>query len=380
MNIRSQSIQSYVFTYGLILGLILGLSGCARVQSYGPAGAAPSEWVLVDHFLLLADASISLVPSGKLRQEMEFLRFFIQTMPDGRYDAGFLAFNTDSVVLKHLSPFSRGSLISAVSRLEKMSGDTRLERSLEEARQQVQGLSGNVALLIVSDGRDMNQKAVLQALSELVNEHRDHICVHAVQIGSDETGMNFLRRISQTTNCGIYRSADVLQTDSAMYDFVRQIFYGSRATPPPAAPSVGLLGDSDGDGVSDSLDECPDTPKGAKVDERGCWVISNVLFDYDRFELRPEFFPVLDEVVTVLQNNPEVRVLLEGHADARGSQSYNQRLSERRAMAVMAYLVDRGISRDRLSARGWGESRPVAPNTTEENMQKNRRVELTPMR
>jgi len=261
-----------------------------------------------------------------------------------------------------------------------MSGDTRLERSLEEARQQVQGLSGNVALLIVSDGRDMNQKAVLQALSELVNEHRDHICVHAVQIGSDETGMNFLRRISQTTNCGIYRSADVLQTDSAMYDFVRQIFYGSRATPPPAAPSVGLLGDSDGDGVSDSLDECPDTPKGAKVDERGCWVISNVLFDYDRFELRPEFFPVLDEVVTVLQNNPEVRVLLEGHADARGSQSYNQRLSERRAMAVMAYLVDRGISRDRLSARGWGESRPVAPNTTEENMQKNRRVELTPMR
>ncbi|MFB3786146.1 MAG: OmpA family protein [bacterium] len=373
-----RSFPLYLCVTALVL--TAGLGGCARVQTRAAQDAVQAEWLIVDHFLLLADASISLVPSGKLKQEMEMLRLFTSTMPDGQYDAGFLAFNTRSVVMNRLGVFSRGSMRSCVSKLDKISGDTRLELTLAEAQKELQGLTGNIALLIVSDGLDMNQKAVLQALSDLVNEHPDRVCVHTVQVGNDEAGMNFLRRLSQTTDCGVFHSAHVLQTTGAMRAFARRIFTGSEEAVLPAGQSEGLQGDSDGDGVSDAQDECPGTPKGAKVDERGCWVISNVLFDYDRFELKPDFAPVLDEVVQVLQNNPDVRILLEGHADSRGSQPYNQRLSERRAMAVMGYLIDKGIDRGRLSARGWGETRPIAPNTTEENMQKNRRVELTPMR
>jgi outer membrane protein OmpA-like peptidoglycan-associated protein len=77
-----------------------------------------------------------------------------------------------------------------------------------------------------------------------------------------------------------------------------------------------------------------------------------------------------------LQENPTLRVEIAGHTDSDGSELYNLRLSQARAQAVVDYLVSRGISPDRLVARGYGESRPVAPNDTPENKQKNRRTEL----
>jgi len=77
-------------------------------------------------------------------------------------------------------------------------------------------------------------------------------------------------------------------------------------------------------------------------------------------------------------DNPTLRVLLEGHTDSIGAEAYNQGLSERRAKAVMQYLIKGGVDSARLSTVGYGESRPIAPNNTKEGRAKNRRVELTP--
>jgi OOP family OmpA-OmpF porin len=107
-----------------------------------------------------------------------------------------------------------------------------------------------------------------------------------------------------------------------------------------------------------------------------------VNFDYDKADIKAEFAPVLDEGAQTLQDNPEVRISIEGHTDSIGSDSYNQRLSERRADAVKQYLVEKGVSADRLETRGYGESQPVAPNTTPEGADNpegramNRRAEL----
>jgi OmpA-OmpF porin, OOP family len=93
---------------------------------------------------------------------------------------------------------------------------------------------------------------------------------------------------------------------------------------------------------------------------------------------------VLDEAARILQDNPAVRVTIEGYTDSIGSEAYNQRLSERRANAVKRYLVTQGVEADRLETRGQGESNPVAPNTTPEGRDNpegramNRRAELTP--
>jgi outer membrane protein OmpA-like peptidoglycan-associated protein len=104
--------------------------------------------------------------------------------------------------------------------------------------------------------------------------------------------------------------------------------------------------------------------------------IENVLFDFDRANLRPEADAILAPVLEMLQRDPTLSVDIEGHADWMGSDAYNIRLSQRRAQAVVDWLVARGIARERLHAVGKGEREPIASNETAEGRQLNRRVEV----
>jgi len=144
--------------------------------------------------------------------------------------------------------------------------------------------------------------------------------------------------------------------------------------------SSGCPIDSDGDGVIDGRDKCPDTPKGEKVDADGCSRVlmrfENMEFDFDSAALKPSSASVLDSAVRFLVDNPERKVRVEGHTDSRGSNTYNQGLSQRRAQAVRNYLVSKGISADRLSVSGKGEDNPIASNDTDAGRARNRRVEL----
>lgn len=103
---------------------------------------------------------------------------------------------------------------------------------------------------------------------------------------------------------------------------------------------------------------------------------SAILFDVNRADLRPSVRQTLDTLAASLQRYPETVLVVAGHTDADGTDSYNQQLSERRAASVTAYLQDRGIAADRMRSVGMGESSPVAPNDTPTNKQKNRRVEI----
>ncbi|MCX7606706.1 MAG: OmpA family protein [Bacteroidia bacterium] len=105
-------------------------------------------------------------------------------------------------------------------------------------------------------------------------------------------------------------------------------------------------------------------------------ILRNIFFDFDKATLRPESKAELERVYQLLVDNPKMRVRIAGHTDNYGSDEYNQRLSEARAKAVYEYLIQRGISPDRLSFIGYGESRPIDTNETPEGRQHNRRVEL----
>jgi OOP family OmpA-OmpF porin len=152
----------------------------------------------------------------------------------------------------------------------------------------------------------------------------------------------------------------------------------------PKQPAAPVDGDADGDGVPDSRDACPNTPRGTAVDERGCPTLRPgevvriellLEFDYDKADLRPEHLPEIQRVVDFMRKYPSVQAVLEGHTDARGSDAYNQSLSERRANAVLRHMVDAaGVAAGRLSAVGRGETAPVASNDTDEGRQRNRRV------
>jgi OmpA-OmpF porin, OOP family len=115
----------------------------------------------------------------------------------------------------------------------------------------------------------------------------------------------------------------------------------------------------------------------AKETERGLVVtLSDVLFEFNRADIKPGAMRDLGKLVEFLQDNPTRNVLIEGHTDSIGSDSYNVQLSEQRARAVESYLLRSGVSPSRITARGYGETYPVAGNDSESGRQQNRRVEM----
>jgi OOP family OmpA-OmpF porin len=160
--------------------------------------------------------------------------------------------------------------------------------------------------------------------------------------------------------------------------------------------AAGCALDTDGDGVFDGLDECPGTPPRIQVDEFGCpltptvsavemelldtgtLILDNVYFETGTSEIKPESFPILDEVGAVLVKWSELEIEIGGHTDAMGSEENNRALSQERAQAVFDYLAARfpALQISQFSARGYGESVPVTSNDTAEGRARNRRVEF----
>lgn len=105
-------------------------------------------------------------------------------------------------------------------------------------------------------------------------------------------------------------------------------------------------------------------------------VLKNLFFDTDKYDLKEKSITELEKIIHFLQENQAIRIEISGHTDNTGSPAYNQQLSERRAQSVYNYLINRGIPEIRIIAKGYGHTRPVAPNTTEEGKQLNRRIEF----
>jgi len=105
-------------------------------------------------------------------------------------------------------------------------------------------------------------------------------------------------------------------------------------------------------------------------------VMNNLFFDYDKAAIRIESYPELDRIALFMVENPDVSIIISGHTDSIGSDNYNNKLSERRAKAVVEYLERKGIDHERLKYIGFGERKPKADNKTTKNRQMNRRVEF----
>jgi OOP family OmpA-OmpF porin len=155
-------------------------------------------------------------------------------------------------------------------------------------------------------------------------------------------------------------------------------------------------GDEDADGVHDRRDTCPGTPANTPVNPNGCAIkvypdvqpvvaepqdevivlSDKVLFDFDSATLTPAANDVLAEISKRLTDGTVISVLVKGHTDSVGSDAYNDKLSQRRADSVVAFLVGQGVATDKIKAEGFGESQPVADNATDAGRAQNRRVEI----
>ncbi|MEE9120693.1 MAG: OmpA family protein [Syntrophobacteria bacterium] len=421
---NSTRIVSFI---SLILVVVISVAGVALAEER----LVPK----IENFIILIDHSGSMfltnqgaVPT-KAKQAKDILSAMNRRIPELGYVGAIQVFPPSKTLIGP-EKYNRNSFGGAIENLQekgKIFGNrTPLGRGIVDLGEVLKDMPpGKTAIIIFSDGEENLDIGALKA-QETVSAEQREINFHTVSLADKKEGRTVLEEISRVSD-GISVEGGKLASDEVALDrFVKDVFYlvevlldsdgdsvvdemdqcpntprgitvDARGCPPdsdgdgvpdyldrcPGTPpgvavdNSGCPFDSDGDGVADYLDQCPNTPKGATVNEAGCWSLqATTLYDSNSSYIRAAAYPLLDEVTSILEKNPEMEVEVQGHTDNTGSAKYNQWLSEKRAQKVKDYLVSKGIDPSRLEAKGYGLTQPVASNATEEGRAQNRRVEL----
>ena len=372
------------------LAVLAMVSGCA-VKQPAPApfkvcnlNAQMGDYTQkTDNFLVLLDKSGSMrgaMGNGtKLDCAVNTVRHMNQTIPNLELQAGLRTFGSICPFSKittleyGMAPYVTKEMCAALAAQKKASGDSPMDLALLAASDDLARMNGPIAVILVSDGykNDLNAAAAIAAAKDLKARYMNQVCIYTIQIGNDPTGKALLDKIADVGGCGFAVNAADIATGPAMADYVTKVFLKKTDKPAPK--------DTDGDGVYDDADKCPRTPKGAEVNKVGCWIIKDLEFDFNSYEIKKEYQSCIKKVVAILRANPGLKLIVEGHTDSKGSKAYNDKLSMNRADAVVDSLVGKGIEVERLTAKGYGFAKPVASNDTEEGRARNRRVQLTPV-
>jgi OOP family OmpA-OmpF porin len=371
---NGSSVEIKLTTQRFAMGLLglLVVVGCATktLPSVEPLAVEPvsfgsGEMLDVDNIFILTDASGSTYMEETFPQGKSLSTSFLKALPDaservpGRpYNVGYTGFGGDERVSVDLQSFDRSKLLSAaqqtqiMGQLDGTGGTTPIAAVLQEATAQLGSRSGSTALVLVSDGEATDAEAALAAGRALVESRSDPVCFHGVQLGTSQEGGAVLQSLAQLSDCGSVRTANSISTPSNLSRYAKAIVVGQASLPAVAAAPAGM---------------CE-----GRVRLRG------IEFGFDKANIDEAGAVVLDVAASTLAGCPNVSARIDGHTDSVGTEIYNQGLSERRADAVRGYFEKQGISSERLTAVGHGESSPIMPNDTSEGRARNRRVELTP--
>lgn len=389
----------------LFVAVALLLIGCASPKAVSTFHALDLNPIVqggdyaqkVDNFVVILDKSGSMGELYKGQKKLDYAKEMVgrmnRTIPDLMLTGSLRVFGRIAVFSSSFTElewgpaaYSKMGLDGGLNKVGFSVGDSPLNVALDAAGQDLKSAKGDIAVIIFTDANQevMNYKAVLKSAANLKSQYGNRICIYTVQIGKDAAATKLLQQVAQEGQCGFYTNADKIASSAGMAGFVEKVFL-QKVEKVEVVEEVVVVAkpapciDNDADGVCDDVDKCLNTPKGANVDYRGCWVLGDVFFDFDKYNIKPRFYPELDAVVKVLNRNPSVKIRIEGNTDNIGTANYNMGLSEKRAKAVMEYLVKAGIDKNRLSTIGYGFSKPIATNATDEGRALNRRVELTPL-
>ncbi len=378
----------------LVLALAGSLAGCAGKQTLPPAAYQPVQLdpkaysKKVDTFIVVLDTASSMEATYRKRLEAERAEEIVsrlnQLIPPLDFRAGLLAFESgsclsceDAVVLYGPALHKREDFAAALAGYSTAERDRRLGSmggSPAASRQILQGNPGRVAMIVVSSSENILHGRAYKTVQKLRGALGDRLCIYPILMDRDCDGRVVTDMIVKVGGCGFTVNADEIAAPDAMSRYVQDVLLWPPAGQ-AASAAYGPL-DSDGDGVVDSRDRCPNTPRGVKVNADGCWELSGIYFDSGQAAIKNP--RVLDEALAILKTNPTLTGEVQGHTDSTAAAEYNQRLSEARARAVRDYFIKQGIGPERIRAVGFGETRPVASNDTLEGRALNRRVELHP--
>ena len=329
-----------------------------------------------DNVMFILDASLSMATDmhgkNKLKYAKQIIHQINHTIPTMHIQSALRTFGntirpgiykTDLIYGPVLH--SRQLLDDALITIKRAGGMSALHQALLAVEKDCRHLSGHISVIVLTDGKVLDEK-VRQASLSLKKHFGHRFSLYPITVDPKPTQsmFNMVKEVGQ----GFVECADAINSPEETAAYVNKIFL-SRIR----------YVDKDGDGINDDKDECPNTPAGARVTINGCWIIGKIHFQSDSWTIQSEMYPYLDEIVAILENNPNLWMEIQGHTDYTGTSEHNYILSKNRAKAVMNYLIQKGISADRLTSTGYGSTKPIKSNKTEAGKALNRRVELNPI-
>jgi outer membrane protein OmpA-like peptidoglycan-associated protein len=365
--------------YGVIFSLMLCIlfAGCAAFKPVDMNPQIKSGQIVQkpDNFVVLFDKSASMGQShgkpmvneaSRLIHAKNVAKNMIATIPEIKLNAGLRTFWAEETAkIYGMQSLVKKDYTDAINSIEFVNGRTPMGKAITAAGNDLRGAAGNSAIIIVSDFSetpgvdDIRPEAVMAAITKVNAEYGDRLCVYAVQVGYTPNGKELSEQIVQNVEGGYAVNADKLVTPAAMAAFVDKVISGNclrykQMIAQPAEKVVIVPAEP-------MVEEKVVAAAAAKTEKKVIILaFEDIHFDFDKSTLTPEAQAILKRDIQKLRDNPNAKVRLAGYTSASGTEAYNQALSERRAKAVQAFLINEGIiTPDRLSTIGYGETDPA---------------------
>lgn len=379
----------------LWLGMLFALSaflfvGCAVMQG----GSHPMHFTAqkfergkyvskADNFQIILDASESMGMNGQknFQSAKNFIASVNQSLPSDlmingslrTFGHSFKQSNKLTELVYGPTQYSAAGLQDGLDRVKYTGGNSPLAAALEAATGDYLRIKGKTAIVVVSDGLQMDSAPA--AAASLKDALGDRVCIYTVWVGNDVKGKQLLEKVAKAGECGGAYTADELASGTNLDNFVKTVFLAEKPAPPPTPKPIAEPKPTPPPAPKPTPPPAP-KPKPEPVQVKKAVVSFNLLFDFDKANIKDEMIPILEQVKMMLEEDKTARFTVAGYTDSTGPSAYNQRLSERRAKAVRNWLVKNGINASRLDVVGYGETMPKYDNATKEGRRLNRRVEL----
>jgi len=357
----------------------VALAGCAGLMkspqplTFTPEGFPTGKYAAkADNFQLLLDASQTMANNGEENfvSAKNFTNAVNWSLPaDFPATLGLRTYGHSERQSKALTElaapmakYSRDEIKKGLDTVKFAGGNSPLGAAIDAAAADFEKAGGTSVIVVVSDGTQNNMDDAVAAAKKAKAKLGDKLCIYTVWVGDDMVGKKVLADVADASGCGSAAVAADLTDQKALAAYVEKVFLQHKTMAPAPAPAPAPMA----------------APAPAPAPGEPCQGVltANLLFDFDKSNIKDDMIPVLQEAKKILDECTATSYKVAGHTCSIGTDAYNQKLSERRAASVVDWLVNNGVAASRLEAVGYGEGSPKYDNKTSEGRKLNRRVEF----
>jgi OOP family OmpA-OmpF porin len=346
----------------------------------------------VETFMVIFDATFSMNDiyknNTKLNRQKSLIALFDDTIPNLKLTGALRIFGQlwsfwDNMTFGDASSktafwamgYSKPALTKAVAPYTTGQGFSPLDVALDGATADLRSQSGRMAVIVFSDGEDMEKYAPIASAKRMKSAYGNRICIYTVHLGDNTGGKKLMQQVADEGQCGFMVTGDSISTPAGMADFVERVFLEAKREEPVKKPVAPPVVEQEIKVLRETAPVVSPAPKAEPAPEKVS-IALNVQFDTGKANIKPKYHQEIKKVADFMAKYPKASAVIEGHTDNVGKEAANVKLSQRRADSIKEYLVKKfKIDGSRIKAVGYGPNKPIASNATKEGRQKNRRVD-----